>query len=575
MIRGAARAGNASMSIRAARRALTGSARRFAEPDTTPGKPVTSQSVKAELHKNSAPVVPAAAPATTAVKAKVQENNQQQVPPKKFSLFGFLWKTALASSVIYLGTLYTATKNDRVMDFVINNQLPYHDEIIDLMENGSKVDLEEAWLKVTSVFTPKKIGELTTKLEQRGEHLIEETKKKLTHDQTLPAHQLQKVEFEIVPEKMEKIPFVTLKDGAMGFADESVKATIASFNELINLVDGSNLGPHKDAMVKKINENISALSSKLAALNNSFETELKAKLKDSETDLMTLYTQKELELTQTMLDQYNFEKDQLKKKYQDQLTREVAAAQQAISQAAVNATTMVRIEQTKRFEAMIKERVDQERDGRLKNLEAVNSRLEDLEKFALSLEKQISASSSRTLIQRAAGQLKSLLFNTPEDAAAVGLYPYVAHLESATSKANDEVISLAIAELKVLLKNESSQSLLTVPQLLTSWEQLAPELRSASLLPPNAGLLGHLASILFSKLLIPVKGAKPEGRDIESVIGRVENSLIHGDLDVAVEEAANLKGWTRRLANDWIVEGRKRLEAEFLVSLIDAETRIM
>lgn len=106
-------------------------------------------------------------------------------------------------------------------------------------------------------------------------------------------------------------------------------------------------------------------------------------------------------------------------------------------------------------------------------------------------------------------------------------------------------------------------------------EQLAPELRSASLLPHNAGLLGYVASLLFSKLLMRVKGVKPEGKDIESVIGRVELSLTHGDLDVAVEEVANLKGWTRRLADDWVKEGRKRLEAEFLFGVVDAEAKIL
>ena len=41
--------------------------------------------------------------------------------------------------------LYAATKNDKVMDFVIDKQLPFHEELIDLIENGSTEDLQEAW----------------------------------------------------------------------------------------------------------------------------------------------------------------------------------------------------------------------------------------------------------------------------------------------------------------------------------------------------------------------------------------------------------------------------------------------
>ena len=224
---------------------------------------------------------------------------------------------------------------------------------------------------------------------------------------------------------------------------------------------------------------------------------------------------------------------------------------------------------------MVKDKIDQERNLRLKNLEAVNSRLEEIEAFATSLEKQITASSSKSAVQHSLSKLKSLLFDTKEDSPATLYKSYVENLESVTSKSGDEVISLAVSELKPVLDGESSQSILTIPQLLTAWEQLSPELRSASLLPPNAGLLGHLSSILFSKLLLPVKGAKPNGKDIESVIARVENSLTRGELDVAVEEVANLKGWSRKLADDWVKEGRKRLEAEFLVELIDAEAKIL
>lgn len=524
------------------------------------------------------------------VKEKVQENNQNPKNKKKFSFTGFLFKTFLLASTVYGATLYAATKSDTVMDFVIDKQLPYYEELIDIIENGSIEDLQKKWDSLYSnvkLPSKEKIDELTSKLEQQGEQLIEETKRKFKGSSapkstpkssayTTPAEQLQKpVAIEPVSGISEKLPQIALKEGPKSFADETVKATISSFNELISLIDASSIGPQKDALIKSINENINKLSVKLSSLNSSFEKELQNKLKTSQTELLSSYTKKELELTQNLLDQYNYEKTQLEKKYQDRLVKEVEAAKDAISQAAVNATSMVRIEQTKRFEKLVKEKIDNERDGRLKNLEAVNSRLEELEELALSLEKQVTASRSKALIQRSLSNLKSLLYNTAEDAPAKSLKPYVEDLESVSAKADDEVIKLALPQLKALLSSESSQSILTTPQLLAAWEAITPELRSASLLPPNAGLLGHLASTIFSKLLLPVKGVKPDGKDIESVIGRVEQSLIRGDLDVAVEEVANLKGWTRKLADDWVKEGRKRLEAEFLVSLIDAETKIL
>lgn len=581
MIGAASKRAVSSASCLRTSRTLVLSARVLNAPVSQPGKPVTSQAVKAD--PNGVPGTQSGAQngVKSEIKEKVQDNNNHEARPKKaFSLIGLLWKTALLASVVYGGTLFAATKNERVMDFVIDKQLPYYEELIDVIENGSAADVQKIWTKLTSnVALPSKdtIEELTHKIEQQGGQLIEETKKKLAHAQVaLPSEQLQKsVGIETVQGKIEKIPFVSLKDGVSGLADDSVKATIQSFNALLDLLDGSSLGPQKDAMVKKISENISALSLKLAALNNSFEEELETRLKDTKTQLLTAHTQKELDLTQNMLDQYNHEKLLLEKKYKERLAKEVDAATKALSQAAVNATTMVRVEQTKKFEQMVKRKIDEERDGRLKNLDALSARLEEVEKFAVGLELQVSSIKSKTFIQRASAKLKSLLTQTPENAPAQSLKPFVDSLESATTKAHDEVIALAIEELKPILKNESTQSILTVPQLLTAWEQLTPELRSASLLPPNAGLLGHFASIFFSKLLVPVKGAKPDGKDIESVIGRVEQSLVRGELDSAVEEVANLKGWTRKLADDWVREGRKRLEAEFLIDLIDTETKVL
>lgn len=553
---------------------------RLMQVKPAPSSPVTPP--------QKAPEIPQQPPKD--VKQKIQENNENPQNKKKFSFTGFFFKAILLSSAVYGATLFAATKSDTVMDFVIDKQLPYYEELIDIIENGSVEDLKKKWESLSSnvqLPSKEKLEELTSKLEQQGEQLLEETKKKFQGGQpaktaskpsgyVTPTEQLQKpVAIESITSVTEKLPQIKLKGGPTSYADDTVKATVKSFNDLIILIDGSSIGPHKEALVRAINDNINNLSAKLNSLNTSFEKELRAKLKSSQTELLSSYTQKELELTQNLLDQFSDEKAALDKKYLAKLTKEVSAAKEAISQAAVNATSMVRIEQTKRFEKMVKDKIDAERNGRLQNLENVNTRLESLEKFALSLENQITASSSKTAIQRSLSNLKSLLVSTTETTPAKALKPYVDELEIESAKADDEVIKLALSELKPLLAGESSQSILTIPQLLTAWEQLTPELRSASLLPPNAGLLGHLASSVFSKLLLPVKGAKPDGKDIESVIGRVEQSLTRGNLDVAVEEVANLKGWTRKLADDWVREGRKRLEAEFLVSLIDAETKIL
>lgn len=556
----------------ASRRSLATSLRSFQELNTRPGTPVTSQPVKRNLG------APPVSPEVKEEAKRINEIPEEPTPKKKkFSLTGFLLKTILLTSVVYGATLFAATKNDKVMDFVIDKDLPYYEELIDFIETGSTAELQRSLGRI-KLPSKDQIDQLTSKIEKGSETLIKETKSKLSKKPhyTTPEEQLQKpVEVESVGEVIEKLPMIKLKDGLHDIADESVKSTIQSFNDLIALVDASNVGPKKDALIKNINENVHALTSKLMALNTSLEDELQKRLKSTKTELLSAYTQKELELTQNLLDQFNIEKSNLEKKYKARVTQEVEAAKQAITQAAVNATTMVRVEQTRKFEQMVKQKIDDERDGRLKNLEALNSRLEDLENYAQALEQQAVAASNRGVIQLALNKLKSLIFATDANTPAKFLTPYVKKVDEATAKSDNEVFQLALKELEPLLSNQSNQSILSIPQLLTAWEQLTPELRSASLLPPNAGLLGHVASVIFSKFLLPVKGNKPDGKDIESVIARVNLSLVRGQLDVAVEEVANLKGWSRKLADDWVREARVRLEAEYLISLIDAESKIM
>ena len=110
------------------------------------------------------------------------------------------------------------------------------------------------------------------------------------------------------------------------------------------------------------------MASRLNSLTKDFDNELQNKLKVSQTELFSSFT-KELELTENLLHQFSTEKQQLEAKLNQKLSQEIQAARAAISQAASNAVAMVRIEQTKNFEKLVSEKLNEERNGRLANLE--------------------------------------------------------------------------------------------------------------------------------------------------------------------------------------------------------------
>ncbi|KAG7191393.1 Formation of crista junctions protein 1 [Scheffersomyces spartinae] len=506
-----------------------------------------------------------------------------QQPPKikkKFLFPGFLFKTFLATSVLYGGVLYAATKNETVMDFVIEHDLPLYEGLLDVIEHGSFDELKKRMDSVRSkIILPSKeeITKLTAELEERSEEFLHETRKLAEKTQqkfhhTTPAEQLQKnPEFESVVKEYQHIPLIKVNDKL----DDSLKSTIESFNNLLRTINVPK-GPLNDSLLKSINESVAQLTVRLDDLTNNFNEAVEKQVKETQTEYLRSSTAKELELTETLLGQFKNERLQLEKKLNERMTKEVEATREAISQAAANAVAMVRIEDAKKFESMVKDKIDTERNGRLANLDKINTRLEELEQYALSIEEQLSSNNQKVLIHQSIVKLKTVLKTDTDPSEKPKLVkPYLDDLAKVAAGADDQVIDLTLKELYPLLSKESNQTILTTPQLLTRWQQLSGELRSASLLPPNAGLLGHLASVLFSKLLVPVSGNKPDGKDIESVIARVEDSLARDHLDEAVEDVANLKGWTRKLADDWVVEARKRLEIEFLVDVIDAESRIL
>lgn len=564
-------------------------------PPTKSGIPPVTASpvippVKAVVIKTVVPTVKPVIPVEPLVKAPVvnvepiAELPKSKKNKKKFSLFGFLFKTTLYASVLYGALLFAATKNDKVMDFVIDNQLPYYEELLDVIEHGTIEDVKDTISdiqdRIANIKLPSKtqVDELTSKFEKAGGDLIKDTKQKYAssplgtspHDLT-PAQQLQKpVGIEVVKDKdIVRLPLIEIGHNV----DASVKSTVNSFNQLIKSIDAADVGGSPQ-LIKSIEEAISGLNTRLDGLTVKFNEEVQSKVKVSQTELLSLYTKKELELTENFLNQFKSEKAHLENKLNQKLIQEIESTKDALSQAAANAVSMVRVQQTKNYEQLIVDKINKERDGRLANLDQLNGRLGELETFATSLEKQLSANHEKQLIHQYIVRLRSALLRSDPSSRVQSVQPFVDDLVKVATS-NNELISLALQDLQPLIAKESTHSLLTNSQLLSRWEQLVPELRSASLLPPNAGLLGHLTSILFSKLLIPVKGAKPDGKDVESVIARVESSLVRGDLDVAVEEATNLKGWSRKLADDWVVQGRKRLEIETLLNVIESESRIL
>ncbi|ODQ81056.1 hypothetical protein BABINDRAFT_46752 [Babjeviella inositovora NRRL Y-12698] len=464
----------------------------------------------AEAAPVAAPVTPAAA-------------------PKRFSLGKFLFKTTFYGSSLYALAVAAAMYNDEANDFVVEN-LPGAPAVIKLVEdyqsNGGHLQFDETFKKLN-------IESITKKIEAK-----------------IPDAS------QIVAKVSAKKPLPTLETSS----NETLAPTFAALNQLIAAINNSSAS---DETVAAVAASLTQLSVKVDGLTANREQEL-AKLTAAKVQaLEATFAAKENASTEKFLQDFQTEKRALEAKHDAQLAAELAAAQATIAQAATNAVDAIKVEQVKQFAVIVEQKVAEERAGKLAQLDVLAANLDSLADVVAQLEGHLDRAASATAVQTQLVRVKALLASPQPQGFAADL----AALQELT--AHDPLASAALASVP---RESAINGCLTVPQLITRWQLLVPELRSAALLPPNAGLLGHLSSIVFSKLLLSKKG-HANGNDIESVIARVENYLTRGDLADAVEEAASLKGWSRKLANGWVNESRKRLEVEFLLSVVEAGAR--
>lgn len=83
----------------------------------------------------------------------------------------------------------------------------------------------------------------------------------------------------------------------------------------------------------------------------------------------------------------------------------------------------------------------------------------------------------------------------------------------------------------------------------------------------ESGMVAHALSRLFSFFTFERHGLV-SGDDVDSIFARAEYYLNHGDLDSAARQLNQLKGWPRKLAQDWLKEARAALEVDQAANIL-------
>lgn len=452
-----------------------------------------------------------------------------------------LFKLTAATTVVYGAGVALATQNNAFNE-IFTDKVPLGEEA---------VDYAQSLLNTTkSEYNIKNFKDKFSSLE----NTLSISKASGAQSTTIEA-----VKESPKPKKTEKpVNKLNLPHLSIQAKDSQIQQVIQEFNAIVNKLNAGQFD--KDEKFEKIQQIVKDLDSTLVKLSSKSEEEFNARLKEE-------VSAKEVETLQTLQKSFQATLDQKADQHQKELQQEVIKAKEALEAYYKNQSKLAAIKTQDEFAQLISESVEKERNGKLSQFKDLNNKLENLQKLVLSIDDHLTNAELKVKLQLSLNKLK---FKLQSDKIQ-DLSNEIKELNVLAKESKNEVITSALNAIDAeTVKN----GLLTQSQLITRFGLLAPELRSASLLPPYAGVLGHVSAKIFSSLLLKKEG-HAEGKDIESLIARVQNNLINNRLDEAVEEVSQLKGWSRRLADDWIFESRKRLEVEFLVNLIDLESRTL
>lgn len=368
------------------------------------------------------------------------------------------------------------------------------------------------------------------------------------------------------PATTPSLPLISVPAGA----DPAVTKSIESLNAFIQVVNQAKASPSD---VDAISAELHSLSAAIESIKATTVTEAKklaasdiAKsehlLESSINELKTAVSAQEEKWAR----EFHDETKRLAHAYNERLQNEVNAANKVIFAHANNQLLAVHAAREREFAKQIVEHVDSERDGRLANLKELASEVASVQALVSKADKAVEDADRAAKLQFAVTKLRVAL-NADEP---VPLAPYFSVLTSLTDNTKDEFLSAVLAAVP---QDALEQGVLSPAQLAARFHLLEPEIRKASLLPPNAGVAGHFGSVVFSKLLWKKSGS-PLGDDVEAILARANTALSEGRTTDAVAEVNTLKGWPKRLASDWLAEGRKRSEVEFISDLLVEEGKL-
>ncbi|PWW71976.1 hypothetical protein C7212DRAFT_360239 [Tuber magnatum] len=339
-------------------------------------------------------------------------------------------------------------------------------------------------------------------------------------------------------------------------------------NSIITLVNKSESPRVFDSVIATAKSELSCLNSQIASIKQGLEKTVKEKDLEFTTAAQGLLKNVDDEITNIehkWREEFENEREKMAQSYQEKLHEELQLSGKVAEHRLRNELLEQAIAMKRKWIREIEDRVESERNGRLGKLKELSRSVEELTKLSAAWTDILDAN-LKTQQMHVALEAVRAAYKSPEQPK-----PFLRELAALKEVADDDVVvRAAIASINPLAYQKGVS---TPTQLIDRFRRVSDEVRKASLLPEDAGVAGHAASWILSKVLFRKKGLA-QGGDVESVLTRTETYLEEGDIDNAAREMNQLSGWAKVLAKDWLREARLLLEVQQAVEVIAAEARL-
>lgn len=355
------------------------------------------------------------------------------------------------------------------------------------------------------------------------------------------------------------VPITRIDPLKINNADEPlVQDLVKTLNDIITVINADNSNGKFNSTITKAKTELATVGKKIMDLKAAEREAAQQKIKSLQSQFDNAARELVRRLEDEMHDQegrwkdeFESEREKITQTYEDRLKSEVERTEQLSEQRARNQLLEQAVAMKKQFLSEVKDRVETERDGRLSKLSKLAGSVSELEKLTSDWNSVIDANLKTQHLQVAVEAVRAGLENADRPR------PFIKELAALKEiAAEDPVVDSAIASINPIAYQ------LGVPtsgQLIDRFRRVANEVRKASLLPEDAGVASHAASLLLSRVLFKKQG-RAIGDDVESVLTRAETLLEEGDLDEAAREMNTLTGWAKTLSSDWLAEVRRVLE---------------